>query len=482
MLTYSFYFSFQMSTDSDTERERRTKRRSDPAGPSNRRIPRVPRDDERPPWPHVDKTPIAYREGRDFSDPRAVVSSRECTDRALTEQWDDFDSLHYNAWIDVDIEPTRFIDPEVTHKMRIQDDLYAMIAQLGLGTMATHAYDLHVPLVRQFMASVRLTYRPDGPKVAGDGVLSFFARGKRYSITIPQLCSIYGFEEDSSSCRFSPLPGVNDFWKIIGTGSWSGSATQSDVRHPTLRYFLRAIANTLLCKMEPNKVRLHDLSLLFPAVNGLVDLSHLDTAGLVVPNLGALFAEHLISLKKKPFTGSGRKKESVGSLLTPIFELCGVRLDRSTADRRHLFMDEQHLTHCVWLNESLLWFFRIDRRFRMFQLPHASLTDFDHQVDRIRFRPDDEFLLELTTESRQEPMERGVGGSQAAPAAPLPDFPDIPDVPMPEADFQRTVMSALRAIWARVTRPPCANRRSVRASDPGPSHQYQQEEDEEAAD
>lgn len=313
-------------------------------------------------------------------------------ERELTEQWDDYDSLHYNAWFDVDIEPTRFIDPEVKHKMRIQDDLYAMIAQLGLGTIATHAYDLHVSLVRQFMASVRLTYLHDGPKVAGDGVLSFFARGKRYSITIPQLCGIFGFEEDATSCRFSPLPGASDFWKIIGTGSWSGSATQSDVRHPTLRYFLRAIANTLLCKMEPNKVRLHD--------------------------------------------------------------------------RRHLFMDEQQLMNCVWLKESLLWFFRIDRRYRMLQLPHASVTDFDQQVERIRFRPDDEFLLDLTTESRQVPMERGVGGSQAAPAAPLPDFPDIPDVLMPEADFQRTVVSALRAIWARVTRPPCASRRSVRAADP----------------
>ena len=44
----------------------------------------------------------------------------------------------------------------------------------------------------------------------------------------------------------------------------------------------------------------------------------------------------------------------------------------------------------------------------------------------------------------------------------------------PEGDFQRVVVDALTAIWARVSRCRCSSKRSVRASSPsaaGPSRQ-----------
>ncbi|KAF2578986.1 hypothetical protein F2Q68_00005014 [Brassica cretica] len=87
-----------------------------------------------------------------------------------------------------------------------------------------------------------------------DATLTFFARGIRYRISIPELCRIYGFQEDAAASKIPPFLGLNGFWEIIGTGTWnSNSATQTDICHPTLRYFLRALANTLVCKMEPNK-------------------------------------------------------------------------------------------------------------------------------------------------------------------------------------------------------------------------------------
>ena len=92
----------------------------------------------------------------------------------------------------------------------------------------------------------------------------------------------------------------------------------------------------------------------------MVNLTHLvEIDDVVTPNLGAIFAAHLVDLKKKPFTGKGRKKETVGSLLTPIFEYLGICLDPSTADRSHRFLDEQHLMNSGWLKEELLWIFRI---------------------------------------------------------------------------------------------------------------------------
>ncbi|KAF3511772.1 hypothetical protein F2Q69_00007902 [Brassica cretica] len=222
-----------------------------------------------------------------------------------------------------------------------------MITQLGLGTMATRAYDLHVDLVRQFLATVELTYSTSKARVTGDGTLNFFARGIQYRISIPELCRIYGFDEAASASKIPPFLGLDGFWEIIGMGAWdSNSATQTDIRHPTLRYFLWALANTLVCKMEPNK------------------------------------------------------------------------------------------------------------------------------VDRLRFMPDPQLLGDLPAIPRRPPGVRRARATQGPPEAPLPDFPIIPDISMhDQGDFQRVVVDALCAIWARVS---CTSRRTIRAHSPaaaGPSRQ-----------
>ena len=191
--------------------------------------------------------------------------------------------------------------------------------------------------------------------------MTFLARGTRYRITIPELYCIYGFTESVASHTIPPFRHLERFWDIVGTGVWdTNRAVLSDIRHPALRYFLRLLANTLVCKMEPNKVRIKELTLLFCVVNDVVDMVELDEDSKVnPPNLGAVFAAHLVELKKKPFTSRGKKKETVGSLLTPIFQYLGICLDPRSAERDHAFLDEQHLVHSLWLEEGKLWHFRI---------------------------------------------------------------------------------------------------------------------------
>ncbi|KAF3487206.1 hypothetical protein F2Q69_00054791 [Brassica cretica] len=88
-----------MSSYADAERrERRTKRRYDEASTSIQ---------HRDPWPRDDKTPIDTFE--EFADPKKVVNSKECINRVLKDEWDDYDSLFYNAWLGVSIEPIRGI-------------------------------------------------------------------------------------------------------------------------------------------------------------------------------------------------------------------------------------------------------------------------------------------------------------------------------------------------------------------------------------
>lgn len=242
----------------------------------------------------------------------------------------------------------------------------------------------------------------------------------------------------------------------------------SDIRHLALRYFLLLLANTLVCKMEPNKVRIKELTLLFSAVNGVVDLVELDEDGEVSPpNLGAVFAAHMVELKKKPFTSKGKnKKETVGSLLTPIFQYLGIRLDPRSADRDHAFLDEQHLVHSLWLEEEKLWRFRIRDEHRLLPLPDRRITDFGNSVEQLRCMPDEAFLRIPRNMSRRPPSIRHTR-AQDAQAPPLPDFPNIPDIPMhDQGDFQRFVVDALQAIWARVS---CRSRRATGAQAPAPA-------------
>ena len=72
---------------------------------------------------------------------------------------------------------------------------------------------------------------------------------------------------------------------------------------------MKVLANTLLCKMEPSKVRVQDLSLVYYAVRSLVHMEDIEELeNDMWPNLGALFAENLVKLKMKSFQGKGNEQ------------------------------------------------------------------------------------------------------------------------------------------------------------------------------
>ena len=55
----------------------------------------------------------------------------------------------------------------------------------------------------------------------------------------------------------------------------------------------------------------------------------------------------------KPFQSSGAKKETVGSLLTPIFRHCRVvPLNDAAMDDQLVYMDAAHLTSAQWLKDN----------------------------------------------------------------------------------------------------------------------------------
>ena len=81
--------------------ERRTKRRFDTRSTDPIR--------DKHTWPRErEDKPIPLFEH--FADKRAAAKSLACRIRAIEDTWDEYDRLFYSEWLNVTIEPTRFID------------------------------------------------------------------------------------------------------------------------------------------------------------------------------------------------------------------------------------------------------------------------------------------------------------------------------------------------------------------------------------
>ncbi|KAH0917435.1 hypothetical protein HID58_025095 [Brassica napus] len=128
-----------------------------------------------------------------------------------------------------------------------------------------------------------------------------------------------------------------------------------------------------------------------------------------------------------------------------------------------------------WLKENLLWSLRIGNQHRLLQMPNRTITYFDYVIERLRLLPDAQVLHDLPAIPRRPPVLRRARATQGPPEAPLPDFPHIPDIPMrDQGDFQRVVVDALSAIWARVS---CTSRRSIIAHSPAAAGRDRQRRD-----
>ena len=177
----------------------------------------------------------------------------------------------------------------------------------------------------------------------------------------------------------------------------------------------------------------------------------------------------------KPFQSKGKKKETVGSLLTRIFIHCGVPLDDAEMDDLIVYMDAAHLTSAQWLKEDRDWCFRDENSTHLVRLPLLQLTDFNHSLASIQFRPDPSLVRAPVAQLHRYTVQRTAGPQPHQPEDTLPPFPPMQYMSTrPEGDFQRVVVDALTAIWARVSRCRCSSRRGVRASSPsvaGPSRQ-----------
>ncbi|KAF2577466.1 hypothetical protein F2Q68_00006739 [Brassica cretica] len=119
--------------------ESRPKQRFEVRGSSTAPPPPPGRDQY--PWPRErEDEPIPLFDH--FEDTHKAAKSSACRNRAIEDTWDDYDSIFYNEWLKVSIEPTRFVDPDVIRALGIKLDLEDLFEGLGMGNMATNTQDL----------------------------------------------------------------------------------------------------------------------------------------------------------------------------------------------------------------------------------------------------------------------------------------------------------------------------------------------------
>ena len=155
----------------------------------------------------------------------------------------------------------------------------------------------------------------------------------------------------------------------------------------------------------------------------------------------------------KPFTGnSGGKIESVRSLLTPIFQYCGINTETYDAITDVSLMDKEFLRSAGWIKPDWIWCYRSEDIDYTIKLPKYELVSITCTQARLLFDP--HHIL-----GRHAPQTRRRRGtsSQPVPTAaeddPIPEFAHqyalapTPPVPMETAVFQRYVVDSFQSVW-----------------------------------
>jgi len=286
-----------------------------------------------------------------------------------------------------------------------------------------------------------------------------------------------GFDNDLT--RVS-LPGQfkdsQIFWSRFGNGIYdSKDEVHSEIRHLVLQYLVRLISSTLLCKIEPGKMRLSELFLLYHALHNFfpenLGFEQVDRN----VNFGAVFAHHLVSLKTKLFTGRGQKSERVGSLLTPIFEHFRISFEGEEVNTTRVTMDETYLKNSHWLKGNLLWCFKDDTWQHMIQLPRPAHTKITGEHEEIGFHPDPSLLhaaprtrrqrgsasRSAPTQTEDEFIDPGGGPRVGSSSSALPyQVPSPPPIPMEPHVFQQYVVNSFKSVWNAIATLTCHRRRS----------------------
>lgn len=144
------------------------------------------------------------------------------------KRWSRYCSMFYNGLLDK-MKITKKFSQDDLRNLELHDWVAAMSNGMGIGTLETSSYPCIPDLTRQFLASVELGFADNGTnlQLASEGTLLYLAYEIYYSISVPDLCTLYGFDPIPKRICFPDATAYDDFiWDLIAVGSYSSGTTK----------------------------------------------------------------------------------------------------------------------------------------------------------------------------------------------------------------------------------------------------------------
>ncbi|CAA7054043.1 unnamed protein product [Microthlaspi erraticum] len=176
------------------------------------------------------------------------------------------------TFLDMKFGGTKYADQDTMETLRIADDVDEMFNNLGIGALMYTRHESYRNASCLFLATLADNLCPDGKYTSdgSDGYISFWATGRRHqfsyrkidrALSLP-LSNRHGLDVDKDE--------ITALWGTIAFGDYiSSTAKSSHIRSPPIRYFQKAIANTLFSRHATGNVTENEMSMIDVALTGI---------------------------------------------------------------------------------------------------------------------------------------------------------------------------------------------------------------------
>ncbi|XP_023642934.1 uncharacterized protein LOC111831858 [Capsella rubella] len=259
----------------------------------------------------------------------------------------------------LEINPTRFADRTLLQKMGILERFDELFVGMGLEVLARMDYPTYPDPTIDFLCTMEYTFvNPRVPK-AQEGPITFKIKSTAYTISIPDLCEAYGFE-NNSLMSFPKFAKIDVLWDALAKGNYvSHKAKITKIRHPVMRYTMKLLAHALFGRSETGTSTTTEMCFAFQGLkNVLVEDTDEYGEGPIVQdclgndvNYGCVFATYLVGYKKMLIRGRA-KAIHIGGILTPLFTKAGVDLSTFLPCPSRAYIDYVYLVNTSTLKAN----------------------------------------------------------------------------------------------------------------------------------
>lgn len=311
------------------------------------------------------------------------------------EGWDKESAAIYNKLLLAEILPTRFVNQQTLGDLGLDTEVFDTMQAMGIMPLCYQAQVLYPDLVRQVLATCKITYQNPNAPTYENCFFSFMADGKFCTISLDDLNSLFEIADTpkgvSVERKFKP---ADTFWDLIAAGKFtSRKAYQSQIRNPAIRIIAKIVSNVLFAKEYTSKITNGELQVLYTGLEDEMRRENITPIQEVKTNPGF----HLISMiadRKDTLVRTDDKKDRCGSLLTPLFQHFNINLSSYTVVSEMEYIDTPYLIACHILRDETTYKFQDKEGNPLYcKLPMPGFTDF-LSLENIVFSLDEEHLCD----------------------------------------------------------------------------------------